>query len=211
MKNSPVAEPVSAGLKPLTRRKPTRAQAEDAVRTLLAWAGDDPLRPGLADTPRRVADAYGEYFAGYQADPLAELSEAVPNPGGYGDIVMLTDIRFESHCEHHIAPFAGVAHVAYVPGEKVVGLSKLARVVEIYARRLQTQEALTGEIAQCLMDGLGCKGAAVMLCAEHTCMSMRGVRQRGVTTLTSRFAGLFECDAALRERFLAAVHAPRPR
>lgn len=200
---SPAALPV---IDTMPRRRPSRAQVEEAVRTLLAWTGDDATRPDLADTPARVADAYGEYFSGYAADPLAELSATFEDATGYSDMVFLRDIAFESHCEHHIAPFIGVAHVAYIPDGRIVGLSKLARVVEIFARRLQTQERLTGEIAQALMDGLAPKGVAVMLSAEHQCMSMRGVRQRGVATVTSRFAGVFETDADWRDRFLRLVH-----
>jgi GTP cyclohydrolase IA len=189
-------------------RRPSRAEAEDAVRTLLAWAGDDPARPGLIDTPARVADAYGEYFAGYQADAHAELATTFEETSGYNDIVLLKDIHFESHCEHHIAPFTGTAHVAYIPSGGIVGLSKLARVVEIFARRLQTQEALTSEIALAINEALAPEGVAVMLSAEHTCMSARGVRQPHVTTITSRFIGVFEADASYRDRFLAMIRSP---
>lgn len=200
---SPFAPNVSA----LPPRRPSRAEAEDAVRTLLAWAGDDPARPGLIDTPSRVADAYGDYFSGYRANAAAELATTFEETTGYDDMVLLKDIRFESHCEHHIAPFAGLAHVAYIPQGRIAGLSKLARVVEIYARRLQTQEALTGEIANAIMEALSPKGVAVMMSAEHTCMSARGVRQPHVTTVTSRVLGRFESDAALRDRFMLMVHA----
>lgn len=200
-KKMPFAPNVTA----LPLRRPSRAEAEDAVRTLLAWAGDDPSRPGLADTPSRVADAYGEYFSGYRADAAAELATTFEETSGYDDIVLLKDIRFESHCEHHIAPFSGVAHVAYMPSGRIVGLSKLARVVEIFARRLQTQETLTGEIALAIAGALAPKGVAVMMSAEHTCMSARGVRQPHVTTVTSRFLGSFDTDAALRDRFLRMV------
>lgn len=202
MKKSPTA-PVIETLP----RRPSRAQVEDAVRTLLAWTGDDPHRPELADTPSRVAEAYREYFSGYAADPKAELSVTFEDTSGYGDMVFLRDIAFESHCEHHIAPFIGVAHVAYVPNGRITGLSKLPRIVEIYARRLQTQERLTCEIADALMEGLTPKGVAVMLSAEHQCMSMRGVRQRGVATVTTRFAGCFANEASWRDRFLAMMHA----
>jgi GTP cyclohydrolase IA len=190
-------------------RRPSRAEAEEAVRTLLAWAGDDPARPGLTGTPARVTDAYGEYFSGYRADARAELATTFEETSGYDDIVLLKNIRFESHCEHHIAPFTGVAHVAYIPSNGIVGLSKLARVVEIFARRLQTQETLTGEIALAIEDALKPKGVAVMMSAEHTCMSARGVRQPHVTTVTSRFLGDFNTDAALRDRFLAMVQTAR--
>lgn len=207
MKKSPTAAPTAAQtIEILPRRRPSRADAEEAVRTLLAWSGDDPARPALAETPARVVDAYGEYFSGYKADARAELAATFEEPGGYDGMVLLKDIAFESHCEHHIAPFTGRAHVAYVPSSGVVGLSKLARVVEIFSRRLQTQERLTSEIADALMDGLAAKGVAVVLEAEHTCMSMRGVRQKGVTTHTARFLGAFDSDTQLRERFLIAVH-----
>ncbi|NOT70520.1 MAG: GTP cyclohydrolase I FolE [Hyphomicrobium sp.] len=200
---------LAPNIAPLPPRRPSRAEAEDAVRTLLAWAGDDPARPGLIDTPARVADAYGEYFSGYRADAAAELATTFEETAGYDDIVLLKDIRFESHCEHHIAPFAGIAHVAYMPSGRIVGLSKLARVVEIFARRLQTQEALTSEVAATIMTALAPQGVAVMMSAEHTCMSARGVRQPHVTTVTSRFLGRFESETALRDRFMMMVHAPR--
>ena len=197
--------PAAPNVAPLPRRRPTRAEAEEAVRTLLAWSGDDPTRPGLAETPARVADAYGEYFSGYKTDARAELAATFVEPAGYDDMVLLKDIEFESHCEHHIAPFYGVAHVAYIPNGRIVGLSKLARVVEIFARRLQTQEGLTSEIADTIMDGLGAKGVAVMLRAEHQCMSARGVRQRHVETVTMRLLGAFDKEDAWRQRFLVLV------
>lgn len=202
-KKSPLAPNIAA----LPTRRPSRVEAEDAVRTLLAWAGDDPSRPGLLDTPQRVAEAYGEYFSGYRADAHAELATTFEETSGYDDIVLLKDIRFESHCEHHIAPFAGIAHVAYLPSGRIVGLSKLARVVEIYARRLQTQETLTSEVAAAIMDSLKPRGVAVMMSAEHTCMSARGVRQPHVMTVTSRFFGAFNTDPALRDRFMQMVYA----
>lgn len=189
------------------RSKPTRAEAEEAVRTLLAWAGDDPSREGLRDTPKRVAAAFEEYFAGYDADPVAALSRTFEDVGGYDDMVMLRDIRVQSHCEHHIAPFVGVAHIAYLPGDRVVGLSKLARVVEIFASRLQTQEKLTAEISGAIESVLAPRGVAILIEAEHQCMSMRGVRQHGVSTVTTRFSGVFESDASYRDRFLQMVHA----
>lgn len=194
---------------PLALRRPTRAEAEDAVRTLLAWTGDDPARAGLKETPARVVEAYGEYFSGYKADAVAELSATFEDPKGYNDIVLLKDVAFESHCEHHIAPFIGVAHVAYIPAGRIVGLSRLARAVEIYARRLQTQEALTGDIAAAIEKALDPKGVAVMLSAEHQCMSMRGVRQRNVATMSTRFIGAFATDEALRTRFLSMINTAR--
>ncbi len=210
MKKSPAAPVMASAVEALPRRRPTRQEAEDAVRTLLAWAGDDPARPGLLETPARVADAYGEYFSGYKADVAAEFAATFEDPAGYGDMVLLKDIRFESHCEHHIAPFYGMAHVAYIPSGRIVGLSKLARVVEIYARRLQTQEALTGEIASSIMHGLNAKGVAVMLSAEHQCVSMRGVRQHDVKAITMRLLGAFDTEDAWRNRFLSMVQIPQP-
>lgn len=208
-KKTPLAPNVTTLSAALNPRRPSRADAEDAVRTLLAWAGDDPARAGLIETPARVALAYGEYFSGYAEDAAAELATTFEETTGYDDMVLLKDIRFDSHCEHHIAPFAGVAHVAYVPAGRIVGLSKLARVVEIYAHRLQTQEALTGDIASAIADALRPNGVAVMMSAEHTCMSARGVRQPHVTTVTSRFLGQFENDASLRDRFIALVQGAR--
>lgn len=190
-------------------RRPSRAEAESAVRTLIGWAGDDPEREGLKDTPRRVADAFEEYFAGYRLDPADVLSKTFDETGGYDDLVMLRDIRVESHCEHHLAPFLGVAHVAYLPNGRILGISKIARVVEIFAKRLQTQEALTAQIADAIETALQPRGAAVLIEAEHQCMSMRGVRQPGVKTITTRFTGALEADASYRDRFLQMVHGPR--
>jgi GTP cyclohydrolase I len=183
--------------------RPSREEAEAAVRTLLAWAGDDPSREGLRQTPQRVVEAYGEYFAGYGEDAVALLADpVVDDVSDYNDIVMLKDIPVLSHCEHHIAPFMGRAWVAYLPGRRVTGLSRLARVVDIYARRLQTQEALTAEIADALVEGLEPRGVAVLIEAEHQCIAARGLRQRGMTAVTTRFTGAFETDAALEGRFL---------
>lgn len=190
-------------------RRPSRAEAESAVRTLIGWAGDDPDREGLQDTPRRVADAFGEYFAGYRLDPADVLSKTFDETGGYDDLVMLRDIRVESHCEHHLAPFLGVAHVAYLPNGRILGISKIARVVEIFAKRLQTQEALTAQIADAIETALQPRGVAVLIEAEHQCMSMRGVHQPGVKTITTRFTGALEADASYRDRFLQMVHGPR--
>jgi GTP cyclohydrolase I len=183
-------------------RRPTREQAMEAVRTLLAWAGDDPDRDGLADTPKRVVDAYDEWFSGYGEDAAQELSRTFEERNGYDDIVMLRDIDVESHCEHHIAPFLGRAYVAYKPTDRVVGLSKLARVVEIYSRRLQNQESLTAQIAQAIEDALQPEGVAVLIDAEHQCMTTRGLRHKQVSTITSRFTGVFKTDPVLQERFL---------
>ena len=182
--------------------KPTLEQAMDAVRTLIAWAGDDPRREGLIDTPQRVAEAFAEWFDGYGANPDKELSRVFEDVQGYDDIVMLRDIEVESHCEHHMAPFLGKAYVAYMPTDRVVGLSKLARVVEIFARRLQTQEALTQQIVDAINDGLKPSGVAVLIDAEHQCMTTRGVRHRHVSTITTRFTGVFKTDSTLQQRFL---------
>ena len=190
-------------------KRPTRAEAEAAVRTLIAWTGDDPTREGLRDTPRRVTDAFTEYFSGYGQDPADVLARQFEEAGGYDDLVMLRDIRVESHCEHHIAPFLGVAHVAYLPSGRIVGISKIARVVEIFAKRLQTQEALTAQIAGALEGELRPRGVAVLIEAEHQCMSTRGVRQPGVKTITTRFTGELESSASYRDRFLQMVHGPR--
>lgn len=184
------------------RARPTRDQAMDAVRTLIAWAGDDPERPGLVDTPRRVVDAYSEWFEGYGADPGRELSRVFEDVTGYDDMVILRQVEVESHCEHHIAPFLGKASVAYIPGDKVVGISKLARVVEIFSRRLQSQETLTNQITAAIEDNLAPKGVAVLIEAEHQCMTTRGVNHRHVSTVTNRFTGAFRDDPALVERFL---------
>ncbi len=182
--------------------RPSREEAMDAVRTLLAWAGDDPSREGLLDTPKRVVDAYTEWFSGYGADPRAELQRTFEDVSGYDDIVMLRDIQVQSHCEHHVAPFLGTAHVAYMPRNRVVGISKIARVVEIFAKRLQTQETMTAQIAQAICDALEPRGVAVYIDAVHQCMSTRGVRHPDVSTITTRFTGVFKDSAELRERFL---------
>ncbi|WP_312812288.1 GTP cyclohydrolase I FolE [Brevundimonas sp.] len=182
--------------------RPSREQALEAVRTLIAWAGDNPDRPGLVDTPKRVVDAYGEWFDGYDADAAKELSRTFEDVTGYDDMVILKEIEVESHCEHHLAPFLGKAWVAYIPGEKVVGISKLARVVEIFARRLQNQETLTNDIIDAIEKHLQPKGVAVMVDAAHQCMTTRGVHHRHVTTVTTRFTGVFKNDNALVERFL---------
>jgi GTP cyclohydrolase I len=200
----------AASLKrPAPRRRPSQAEAEEAVRTLIAWAGDDPAREGLIDTPRRVAEAYEEYFSGYRLDPAEVLSRQFDETGGYDDLVMLRDIRVESHCEHHLAPFLGVAHVAYLPNGRLVGISKIARVVEIFAKRLQTQETMTAQIADAIEQALRPRGVAVLIEAEHQCMSTRGVRQPGVKTITTRFTGALESDQSYRDRFLQMVHGTR--
>ncbi|MGV9007288.1 MAG: GTP cyclohydrolase I FolE [Brevundimonas sp.] len=182
--------------------RPSRETALEAVRTLIAWAGDNPDREGLVDTPRRVVDAYGDWFQGYDADVARELSRTFEEVQGYDDMVLLRDIEVESHCEHHMAPFLGKAYVAYIPTEKVVGISKIARVVEIFSKRLQTQETLTQEIAAALDSHLAPAGVAVLIDAEHQCMTTRGVHHRHVSTLTTRFTGVFKSDPALMDRFL---------
>ncbi len=195
------SKPVLVGNDPLSLR-PSREEALKAVRTLLAWAGDNPDREGLKDTPKRVVDAYAEWFEGYDADPAKELSRTFEDVQGYDDMVLLRDIEVESHCEHHMAPFLGKAYVAYLPTEKVVGISKIARVVEIFSKRLQTQEVLTNQIAQSIEDHLKPAGVAVLIDAEHQCMTTRGVHHRHVSTITTRFTGAFKSDPALTERFL---------
>jgi len=186
--------------------RPSREEAMKAVKTLLAWAGDDPEREGLIDTPKRVVDAYEEWFQGYQADPKKELSRTFEDVQGYDDMVMLREIDVESHCEHHMAPFLGKAWVAYMPTSKVVGISKIARVVEIFAKRLQTQETMTKQVADAIEESLAPLGVAVMIDAEHQCMSTRGVHHKNVTTVTTRFTGVFKTDIALQERFMRLTH-----
>lgn len=181
---------------------PSREEAEEAVRTLIRWAGDDPAREGLRDTPARVARAYREMFAGYARDGAGELSTVFREVGGYDDMVLVRDIAFSSHCEHHVVPFFGRAHIAYFPSDGVVGLSKLARVVDAYAKRLQTQETLTAQIVAAIETALAPRGVAAMLEAEHLCMSMRGVQKPGALTVTTRFTGRFRDDPAVQARFL---------
>jgi GTP cyclohydrolase I len=183
-------------------KRPSRDEAEDAVRTLIAWAGDDPKREGLIDTPGRVVEAYDEWFKGYREDPNEYLSRTFEDVKGYDDIVMLRDIDVESHCEHHMAPFLGKACVAYMPTEKVVGISKLARVVEIYSKRLQTQETMTSQIAKAIDAALAPKGVAIFIDAKHQCMTTRGVHHPDVSTITTQFTGVFRTDKELRERFM---------
>jgi len=185
--------------------RPSQAEAEAAVRTLIAFAGDDPLREGLLDTPRRVAKSYKELYSGYGQDPAALLERTFQDVGGYDDIVLMRDIPFHSHCEHHMLPFVGRAHIAYLPHDGVVGLSKLARLIEVYARRLQTQENLTAQIIDAINENLNPRGAAVMIEAEHMCMSMRGVQSHGVSTITHRFTGVFAEDRDEQDRFFGLI------
>jgi GTP cyclohydrolase IA len=189
--------------------RPGRKEAEAAVQTLIAWAGDDPSREGLAETPKRVVEAFEEFFAGYSADPVEILSRTFEDVQGYDDFIMLRDIRIESHCEHHMLPIIGIAHVAYLPDRRVAGLSKLARIVDVYAKRLQTQEAMTAQIADALEQGLQPRGVAVMIDALHECMTTRGVRKPGATTITTRFTGTFKTDPDYRERFMQLVNGER--
>lgn len=190
---------------PLPLARPTRAEAEAAVRTLLAWAGDDPSREGLLDTPSRVAKAYEEFFAGYQVDPVSVLERTFAETEGYDEIVLLKDIRLESYCEHHMVPIIGVAHVAYLPAHRVVGISKLARVVEAYAKRLQIQEKLTAQIANTIESVLQPRGVAVIIESEHQCMTTRGVHQHGASMVTSRMLGVFRDDPNTRRELLALL------
>lgn len=194
---------------PVARIKPTREEAEAAVRTLIAWAGDNPEREGLVDTPRRVVKAYEELFAGYVEDPGLTLSRVFEDVEGYSDMVVVRDIPFFSHCEHHMVPFFGRAHIGYYPRHGVVGLSKLARIVDTFGRRLQTQEAMSAQIIDAVDMALKTRGVAVMLEAEHMCMSMRGVRKQGVSTVTTQFSGVFRADANEQVRFLTLLRGAK--
>lgn len=190
--------------------KPSEEEALAAVRTLIAWAGDDPDREGLLDTPKRVLKAYGELFSGYKADGRDALQRTFEDVGGYDDIVLVRNIEFSSHCEHHMVPFQGHVHIAYLPTNGVVGLSKLARVVEVFSRRLQTQENLTAQIVHAIDTQLDARGVAVMVEAVHNCMTMRGVQKRDASTLTTRFTGDFKSETALQARFMEMVRYRQP-
>ena len=183
----------------------TDHQAEEAFRTILKWIGEDPNREGLLETPKRVVKAFKEYFKGYNQDPIKDLQKTFGDVDGYDDMVVEKNITFESHCEHHMAPIIGIAHVAYIPKSKVVGLSKLARTVEIFSKRLQTQERLTMQIAKTLMTGLDAKGVAVTLDASHQCMTMRGIRKEKATTITNYFLGSFKEDLGHQNRYLRLI------
>lgn len=199
-------KPIQAAVPPPTiSARPSQEEVEAAVRTLIAWAGDNPQREGLLDTPRRVAKAYKELYAGYEQEPKSILERTFKDVGGYDDIVLVRDIPFHSHCEHHMVPFTGKVHIAYLPHDGVVGLSKLARLVEVYARRLQTQENLTAQIIDALNENLGPRGAAVMIEAEHMCMTMRGVKIHGTATVTHRFTGVFSEDRVEQDRFFSMI------
>ena len=191
--------------------RPSRADAEEAIRTLIRWAGDDPSREGLLDTPTRVARAYEEFFNGYSASPRSLLERTFEEVDGYDEMVLLRDIRFESHCEHHMAPIIGKTHVAYLPDRRVVGISKLARVVEVYAKRLQIQEKMTAQVANIIDEVLQPKGTAVVIEAAHQCMTTRGIHKSGVTMVTSRMLGAFRDDPTTRREFLAMIDNPASR
>ncbi|WEX87316.1 GTP cyclohydrolase I FolE [Sinorhizobium garamanticum] len=188
-----------------TSGRPTQKEAEEAVRVLLRWAGDDPEREGLKDTPARVVKAYKELFGGYELAAEDVLGRTFEEVAGYDDMVLVKDIPFFSHCEHHMVPIIGKAHVAYMPNGRVLGLSKIARVVDIYARRLQTQETMTAQIAKAIDETLAPRGVAVMIEAEHMCMAMRGVQKQGSTTLTTTFTGSFQTDPAEQARFMTML------
>ncbi|MGA0564517.1 GTP cyclohydrolase I FolE [Ancylobacter sp. VNQ12] len=191
-------------------QRPSREEAEAAVRTLIAWAGDDPQREGLLDTPKRVVRAYEELYSGYRADAGTILDRTFGEIGNFDDMVLVRDIEFYSHCEHHMVPFVGKAHVAYFPVERVVGLSKIARIVDIFARRLQTQEHLTSQITTAMDEILKPRGVAVLIEAEHMCMAMRGVRKQGASTVTSQFTGVFRDDPQEQVRFMSLLRGMRP-
>jgi GTP cyclohydrolase I len=192
-------------------RQPTREEAEAAVRTLILWAGDDPSREGLLDTPKRVVKAFKEFYKGYEEDGNEILDRVFEEVDGYTDMVLVRDIPFYSHCEHHLVPFVGKAHIGYYPSKGVVGLSKLARIVDTYARRMQTQETMTAQIANIIDDVLEPRGVAVLIEAEHMCMSMRGVQKHGSSTMTTQFRGLFDAEPAEQVKFFTMVKSPSLR
>ncbi len=204
-KNSRARTRTSGSIRPPQPPRPTREEAEAAVRTLIRWAGDDPDREGLRATPGRVVRAYEEWFAGYQDHPRDYLKRTFEQAGGYDEVVVLRDIRFESHCEHHMAPIVGRVHIGYLPRARIVGISKLARLVEVYARRLQIQEKMTAEIATCLDEVLKPHGVAVVVEATHQCMTTRGVHKPGVVMVTSHMLGVFRDHAETRQEFLTAI------
>jgi GTP cyclohydrolase IA len=201
--DAPTIEPAR-----LTTSRPSRSEAEAAVRTLLRWTGDDPDREGLRGTPERVVRAYEEWFAGYDIDPVELLQRTFSETDGYDEMVVLRDIRFESYCEHHIAPIVGKVHIAYLPDRRVIGISKLARLVDVFAKRLQIQEKMTAQVANTLRDVLLPKGVAVVIEAQHQCMTTRGVHKSGVSMVTSRMLGAFRDNAATRREFLAMIGNP---
>ncbi len=191
----------------IKQNRPSRDEAMEAVKTLISWAGDDPQREGLIETPKRVVKAYEEFFAGYTQDPLAALSKTFEDVQGYDDLVFLRDINIETHCEHHMVPILGFAHVAYLPRDRVVGISKLARVIDIFAKRLQTQETMTMQILETIDQALDPLGTAIMIDAKHQCMTTRGISKPNVSTVTTKFSGLFAENTELRERFMRLTNA----
>lgn len=203
-----VVQPTEAAL---GTERPSRSEAEEAVRTLIRWAGDDPMREGLRGTPDRVVRSYEEFFAGYNVDPVALLERTFEEVEGYDEMVLLRDIRLESYCEHHIVPIIGKIHIAYLPASRVVGISKLARLAEVYAKRLQIQEKLTAQIANTLDEVLRPRGVGVVIEAVHQCMTTRGVHKTGVTMVTSRLLGAFRDDASTRAEFLSVIGNPVSR
>jgi GTP cyclohydrolase I len=207
-KDTAVKSSAVKALKEVKTGKPSRAEAEEAIRTLLRWAGDDPTREGLLGTPDRVVRAYEEWFSGYEVDPADLLQRTFEEIEGYDEMVVLRDIRFESHCEHHMAAIIGKVHIAYLPERRVVGISKLARLVEVYGKRLQIQEKMTSQIANTLQDVLQPKGVAVVIEAAHQCMTTRGVHKSGVTMVTSRMLGAFRDNQSTRREFLSIIGNP---
>ena len=196
-KNKTINKPIS---------KPSREEAMDAVRTMIAWAGDDPSREGLLETPKRVIKAYEEFFAGYDMDPDEILNKTFEEVAGYDEMIIIKDIRLESHCEHHMVPILGKAHLAYIPNNRVVGISKLARVVDVYRKRLQTQETMTAQIAESINRVLQPKGVAVVVDAGHQCMTTRGIHKTNATTITSQMLGVFRCDYRTRSEFMNLIN-----
>jgi len=196
--NKPISKPVS---------KPSREEAMDAVRTMIAWAGDDPSREGLLETPKRVIKAYEEFFAGYEMDPDEILNKTFEEVAGYDEMIIIKDIRLESHCEHHMVPILGKAHLAYIPNNRVVGISKLARVVDVYGKRLQTQETMTAQIAESINRVLQPKGVAVVVDAGHQCMTTRGIHKTNATTITSQMLGVFRSDYRTRSEFMNLINS----
>ena len=187
--------------------KPSREEAMDAVRTMIAWAGDDPSREGLLETPKRVVKAYEEFFAGYEMDPDEILNKTFEEVAGYDEMIIIKDIRLESHCEHHMVPILGKAHLAYIPNNRVVGISKLARVVDVYGKRLQTQETMTAQIAESINRVLQPKGVAVVVDAGHQCMTTRGIHKTNATTITSQMLGVFRSDYRTRSEFMNLINS----
>ena len=196
-KNKTINKPIS---------KPSREEAMDAVRTMIAWAGDDPSREGLLETPKRVIKAYEEFFAGYEMDPDEILNKTFEEVAGYDEMIIIKDIRLESHCEHHMVPILGKAHLAYIPNNRVVGISKLARVVDVYGKRLQTQETMTAQIAESINRVLQPKGVAVVVDAGHQCMTTRGIHKTNATTITSQMLGVFRSDYRTRSEFMNLIN-----